>query len=174
MEKLYFEWLCDKVCCARNKQKYSKLLTRLYYTEFAAQIPMDENRCSDGLNLRYIFSQEMNIAEDMSDIPINGCSILELMIALAVRCENDFMSDLEEGDRTDQWFWRMIFSLGLEAQHDINYNDSIVENILLTFIFHQYQPDGKGGLFYIENSKMDLRGLEIWDQLNQWILSIMF
>ena len=54
----YFEWLynlvCDGLYAGRNS--YRKLLMFLHNTEFTWTIPMDENRASDGIDLRYRFS----------------------------------------------------------------------------------------------------------------------
>lgn len=41
------------------------------------------------------------------------CSVLEMIIALAIRLEEHIMDDPDIGNRTGQWFWDMIVSLGL-------------------------------------------------------------
>ena len=41
-----------------------------------------------------------------------------MMIALAIRCEEHIMDDPDAGDRTGQWFWSMLVSLGLGSMDE--------------------------------------------------------
>lgn len=41
---------------------------------------------------------------------------LEMIIALAIRLEEHIMDDPDIGNRTGQWFWDMIVSLGLGSE----------------------------------------------------------
>ena len=87
-----------------------------------------------------------------------------MMVALASRCE-ETMDDPGMGDRTGQWFWGMIVSLGLGGQLDNRYDARVVDDILDRFLDREYEPDGSGGLFTIENCHRDLRDVEIWNQM---------
>lgn len=100
------------------------------------------------------------------------CSILEMMIALAIRCEETIMDDTSRGDRTSQWFWEMIVSLGLGSMSDDRFAPDIVDDILDRFLNREYEPNGKGGLFTIKNCEYDLRDVEIWYQLCWYLDSI--
>lgn len=162
----YFNWLYDIVCENRFSEEvsYKKLLTQLHNTEFRYTLLMDDNRAEDGLGLRDRFADEYDIPniEDYLDGP---CSVLEMMIALAVRCEESTMDDPKYGDRTGQWFWLMIGNLGLGPMKDARYDRAHVRSVLKRFLDRKYDPDGKGGLFYIENCNVDLREIEIWHQM---------
>ncbi len=92
------------------------------------------------------------------------CSVLEMMIALAIRLEEHIMDDPEVGNRTGQWFWNMIVNLGLGSMNDSRFNKLYVQNIIHKFLEREYQPNGKGGLFTIEDCRYDLREIEIWYQ----------
>ena len=94
------------------------------------------------------------------------CSVLEMLIALAYRCE-ELRHDPEYGDRTGQWFWEMIVNLKLDEFDDANYNETKVTQIVNRFLSRKYQPNGKGGLFFIANPREDLRKVDIWMQM-QW------
>ena len=159
----YFEWLCDLVCKGRysGSISYTKLLYRLYTTEFIYLVPMDQNRAEDGLDLRSKFG----ISRHGSP-----CSVLEMLIALSIRCEDDIMDDFSYGDRRAQWFWMMITNLGLGAMYDHNYDQKHVDSVLSVFINRRYAPDGTGGLFPIRGCEYDMRDVEIWVQLS-WYLS---
>ena len=44
-------------------------------------------------------------------------------------------------------------------------NEELVEDIIYQFLYRAYEPNGKGGLFYIRDYYEDLRNVEIWTQL---------
>ena len=168
-ENEYFEWLYNYVCKNKvnSKISYRKLFAMLYDTEFIFSIPNDINRALDGEYLRYRFKTEIEEREGIS-IPyeINGpCSVLEMLIALAIRCEETIMDDPRYGDRTTQWFWRMMSNLGLGLMTDDIYDREYVKERIDILLNHEYEPNGKGGLFYIRDCKEDLRYVEIWAQL---------
>ena len=170
----YFEWLVDKVCDGRYGKhiSYRRLLMYLHQTEFQYSILRDENRAEDGVDLRYRFACSIERPE-LSEELDGPCSILEMMVALAIRCEECIMDNPANGDRTGQWFWGMIVSLGLGSMYDNRFDKSFVDNVVDTFLNREYSPNGKGGLFTIKNCDYDLRGVEIWRQLCWYIDSIM-
>ena len=166
LEREYFEWLLDTVCGNRFSKEisYRKLLTKLYNTEFTYSIPKDRHRANDGINLRYRYSFLADCPEILNYL-ISPCNVLEMMIALAIRCEEDIMHDTAMGNRTGQWFWGMVISLGLGSMYDEQYDVDYVEQILDVFLNREYEPNGRGGLFTIRNCKKDLRDVEIWYQM---------
>ena len=91
--------------------------------------------------------------------------MLEMMLALAIRCEETIMDDPSKGDRTRQWFWGMINNLGLGAMTDNVFDRKEVKYIVDNFLNHKYERNGKGGLFTVRNIKRDLRRVDIWCQL---------
>ena len=169
----YFDWMCNLVCnSSYSKVSYRKLLNRLNEVEFIYILPMDANRLEDGVSLRYRFGYDDNIdsrviASYLDDHP---CSVLEMMIALAVRCEEHIMDDPDLGDRTGQWFWSMIVNLGLGPMTDDKFDDEYVDICIDRFLNRDYGPNGKGGLFTVKHPMRDLRDVEIWYQMC-WHLS---
>ena len=100
------------------------------------------------------------------------CSVLEMMLALSIRCEEHIMDDPEIGNRTGEWFWIMIVNLGLGSMDDTRYDEEYVDDILDKFLNREYDADGTGGLFPVRNpryAQYDLRNVDIWYQLN-WYL----
>lgn len=165
----YFEWLYEGMCGDRYSKNvsYRKLLERLHNINFRYTIPNDRNRASDGKNLRYSFA----VAEGCEDNPemiteyLEGpCSVFEMMVALAQRCES-VMDDPKIGDRTGQWFWGMIANLGLNGMTDNRYDEQYVNDVINRFLDREYKSNGRGGLFTIRNCEYDLRDVEIWYQL---------
>lgn len=169
----YFEWMYDLVCGDRYSESisYRKLLTHLHNIEFTYSIPKDGNRANDGEKLRYRFAL-LQDCEELSDYLDDPCSVLEMMIALAIRVEENIMSDPEIGDRTAQWFWDMITNLGLGDMMDRYYDRKHVDDVIWRFLNREYEPDGRGGLFRIKKCERDLRDVEIWCQFNYYINTI--
>lgn len=162
----YFEWMIDLVCRNRFAKEisYRKLLAQLHGTEFTYLIPKDVNRAEDGRALRYRFAMEIKKPSIYRYLR-GPCSVLEMMVALALRCEENIMDDPSVGDRTQQWFWGMIVNLGLGSMTDDIYDRRFVHQVLSRFLDREYDPDGRGGLFTVKNSDQDLRTAEIWYQL---------
>lgn len=172
----YFNWLCDLACGDRYASgiSYRKLFARLHETEFKCLIPNDLNRAEDGVDLRYRFALHrgelsVNTILNVLDGP---CSVLEMMIALALRCEEQIMDDPGVGDRTTQWFWGMLWNLGLSTMTDARFDGVTVDKALIRLNYREYEPDGTGGLFTIKNCKYDLRQVEIWHQLLWYLDSV--
>lgn len=173
----YFEWLFNLVCGTRFSRQisYKKLLMRLHDIPFVYSIPKDRNRAEDGVSLRYRFALVNNYDDSVDvilDILDGPCSVLEMMIALAIKCEENIMDDPNMGDRTTQWFWEMIVNLGLGAITDARYDRRYVDTVIAALLDRDYEPDGTGGLFVIKNCDRDLRKMEIWHQLCWYLDSI--
>lgn len=164
LKNRYFEWLCGLVCGRGERAAYKRLLLTLHSTEFTCIISQDTNRAVDGVVLRRRFIAENNIIDE-SPFYTDPCSILEMMVALAVRCEVHIMDDPDIGNRTGQWFWSMVESLGLKKMTDDRFDKQLVDIRIKNFLNRTYRPDGKGGLFTVPNCKHDLRDMEIWYQM---------
>ena len=169
----YFEWMYNTICEDRFPKdiSYRKLMMYLHETEFTYCIRNDKNRAEDGIDLRRRFTL-IEYADDLSLYLDGPCSVLEMMLALAIRCEESIMDDPYRGNRTGQWFWTMITNLGLGGMTDDNFNRLIADKIISTFLKRKYDPDGKGGLFRIRNCDRDLRKVESWRQLCWYLDSI--
>lgn len=168
----YFEWLVSIACADNEVVSYRMLLTYLHETEFVYSLSMDSNRAADGVDLRYRFAHGY-LGDDEVEYCLTGpCSVLEMMLALAIRCEENIMADPEMGNRTAQWFWGMISSLGLGGMYDTNFDIRSVETSIERFLDRDYEPDGRGGLFTVRNFDYDMREIEIWHQLCEYLNSI--
>lgn len=168
LERDYFEWLCSKIIDNESNLKYSKLMSHLYDIKFVAVMEMDTNRAEDGKGLRRRFELEEHIPRDLiidTFIDKPSCSMFEMMVALAIRCEETIMTDEEYGDRTAMWFWNMIVSLGLGTMNDTRFDEKYVNIVLDRFMDRQYKRNGEGGLFTIDGIKKDMRRVEIWYQM---------
>lgn len=170
----YFEWLWNFTKCRGHSQN-RKIITLLHNIEFRYSIPMDANREEDGIDLRYRFITEVGIPKNYQEVYgyLDGpCSVLEMMIALAIRCEESIMDDPDIGDRTSEWFWLMMKNLGLDYMSDRKFDRDIAEEKISIFLDRKYKRNGEGGLFVV-NGRRDLRKVEIWYQMCWYLDTIM-
>lgn len=172
----YFEWMCRLVSDNRYSKRTSfrKLLRYLHRQTFTWSIAMDQNRAEDGMDLRYRFGSKFGYSDPLVAVYLDDrpCSILEMMIALSIRIEEHIMEDDDIGDRTGQWFWNMIVSLGLGSEIDTRFNERHVEDVITRFLERDYGQDGKGSLFTIEHPTRDMRNVEIWYQMCMYLNEI--
>lgn len=163
----YFTVLCltlDHAPYGRDTTKYTKLLWQLHNTPFIPKLQMDENRIADAIDLRHTYSYGQ-LSERIG--------ILEMMISLAKRLENEIMRGTASIDRTVDWFWVMIDSLGLSDMTDDVYDGVAVSRILHRFIRRTYSPNGKGGLFTVSSPNVDMRKEEIWHQAGLYLTNVL-
>lgn len=163
-------WLYDRLCESRfpNDISYKKLLRYLHDIPFEYSLEMDENRADDGIRLRRRFALYLGWEKDLrivTDALHGPCSVLEMMAALAIRCEEDIMDDPQIGDRTGQWFWGMIRNLGIGSMSDDRFDEQRVSDAVTRLLNRDYESNGEGGLFTVRHHPQDLRDVEIWRQM---------
>ena len=169
LRRLYFEWMCKIVHDddSNRRPSYKTLLYYIFTVDFQWVLDFDENRAKDGTDLRYRFGHEVGydrsaISAFLDDRP---CSVFELMLALSIRCEEQFMGDPYFGDRTGQWFWNMIINLGLGQMDDSRFDPAYTYEVISAFMERRYEKNGRGGLFAVQHRHADLRTVQIWDQM---------
>lgn len=169
----YFEWLCDIIDSRRYAKQvsYRKLLLHLHNIEFTWFVPHDDNRADDGIQLRRRFAL-MRDEPGLQRYLDGPCSVFEMMVGLALRCEEWITDDTQFGDRTGQWFWGMIRNLELNGMRDSKFDREYVDDVIARLLNREYAPDGRGGLFTVRNCEYDLRTVELWVQLSWYLASI--
>lgn len=176
LEHLYFNWLYRLVCDDRydgnGRNSYQRLLTFLHETTFKwkGRPEYDRSRALDGIDLRYEFGYRKHISKTSIAQQLNTreCSILEMMIALCIRCE-DIAYDNAYGDRTGTWFWYMLNSLGLASMNDLEYDESVASRVIEDFQTGNYARNGEGGLFTLSETTEDVRDHELWWQMSHFL-----
>lgn len=171
IEDRYIDWLRQQAM--GQDRSYDLLLDFLYSKPYVYTLRMDENRAEDGIELRYIFGSENDIEyEDILSGLDSGrdCSMLEMMVALARRCENQIMVDMEEGAQPERWFRVMLTNLGLISQTNENFDEGKADYITDRFLAHQYSYHGDGSLFSVCNPRHDMRYTDLWYQA-MWYLT---
>lgn len=171
IQACYYEWLTSRVFRFTNDiNEYSKLLYTLHQIEYKCCLEKDLNRYEDGLELKKTFCWGVGISSSYANYLGDQCSVLEMMVALAVRCETTIMSDPSYGDRTWFWFMSMLESMGLDSQKDISFDEDYVVNCVSTMLNRTYDEYGNGALFKVNYPVYDMRKAEVWTQMN-WYLA---
>ena len=170
MSDAYFRWLIDLLGDDYLKIHYQKLLEKLYLREFTWVMEYDENRANDGLRLRRIFADEMGVKtrKPLKIGRLRDCSVLEMLVALARKAEDDILWNPDEGDHTSAVFWEMLENLGLDIYDDYNWFEDEVDHILDVFLDREYLRDGTGNAFKLRSS--DPRNMDLWLQLNRYLI----
>lgn len=165
---LYLLWLYRQVRTVRTTRKtpntYWELFDQLLQTEFVWFVPNDDNRATDGRELRYEWAARTGAQVDTQWLE-TGCSFLEMLIALSRRLS------FEEGNDSASWFWQLIENLGLtEFKDGSGFESEEVQDVTHRVMFRNYDRNGNGGLFPLRSSNKDQRKVEIWYQLSEYLL----
>lgn len=160
----YYAWLLDKIDASNEAYKaHELLLEHLYTHDFRYVLSMDSNRAKGGLALRNIYAMMAGLyIEDVKEGP---CCILEMLIALS---ENMYMcTDLP----TSKFFWELIDNLGLFVYDDYHFDPDEVSIILSNWMDRQFNKSGQGSIFPLPDYvDCDSRNMEIWNQMNRYLL----
>ena len=169
----YLNWL-EHFVYDKRFAHYTLLFKHLNLREFVPPLPMDDARAADGVSLRDRFAQKKGLSYDEVDYALGGpCSVLEMIIGLALRMEDTLMTDPTKGNRTGEWFWSMLTNLKLQGQTDERYDPEYVNERLDIFLNRTYRANGDGGLFTCYKSNCDMRETNIWYQMNYWLIEYM-
>lgn len=160
----YFLWLLDRIDDGSGRvEEYDELLWYLYNYDFTWIIEHDANRAAYGLDLRYEFSPGYYEGN-------KPCSVLEMLVALAHGWEHEITYDFHLGDRSAQWFWLMLDNLGLlDVPGDPSFSPTFGK-IIGTWLGRQFEFNGFGSPFPLKNPSRDQRKIEIWLQLQDYVI----
>lgn len=159
-EQRYLRWLQSQIAFDKRKN-YDELCAILHSKEFVWFVANDDNRIEDGRQLRVEFSRGHHNM-------MQGCSILELVVALSRRCA--FAGGGHEAD----WAMQLLENLGLHrmSSHIGKTRADQIDDILERLIWRNYEPDGEGGFFPLSWPEEDQRKVEIWYQMSAYINEI--
>lgn len=167
IDDLYLTWLYDRIGDVRigkGTDTYWDLLRQLYKTEFTYFVPNDDDRASDGVELRHQWAHETHSWAD-NDWMALPCSFLEMLVALSDRM------DFAWGRPMRDCFWLLIDNLGFHEFHDrSNYSRHFVQTRLQVVNERLYDYHGNGGLFPLNDAKKDQRRVDLWYQLCAYLL----
>ncbi len=171
IELEYFNWLKNLI--NPDGLPYNCLLEDLYNTDFVVVKDDDNNRVTDGTDLRYIFCEQQGMTPQDAFFLLDDifrdkkCSVLEMMVAIANRMDESIMWNGTQ--RTHVWFFEMLNTMELLPYDDNNYESDMVQIIVQDMMQYNIQPDGRGGLFESPFEDVDMREHSIWYQMQIYI-----
>lgn len=151
-------------------QPYFQLASILYQTNFYTVNDLDLNRAEYGLELR-----EEYFSTRREKRPTTPCNVLEMLIALSDQMSDNLYDEENDIYDTSYCFWEMISNLELDEYTDdmFSYANFVEDDVRITleeFLSRRYDYSGKGGLFPLQYPKKDQRKVEIWYQMNAYLL----
>jgi len=171
LEELYFEWLAVQVVNVRLRNRTQTnwhILEHLHRTEFLWRIRNDDNRVADGKELRSEFLEERSDLDYGPEWLDQGCSFLEMLIALSRRLTFE-----TEGVSSAEWFWHMLDNVGLhvsDSDYESQRMETFTDQVLQALNNRTYNPNGRGGLFPLNDAQIDQTQVELWYQMNYYLL----
>jgi hypothetical protein len=170
LDKRYLYWLYGQVANVKTRPKartHWELLRQMHETDFVAIVDRDENRVADAQGLRDEFLAEVEDGQGNLEWMRLPCSMLELFIILSRQLA------FELDDPVKPWFWHLVEVLELEQFNDREYDEhaqEVIEKTLDRVIRRKYKSNGQGGLFPLRRPERDQRNVELWYQLNAYLL----
>lgn len=162
----YYDWLKDQVELFDNRGRSDALLCELHSITYIPMLTLDKNRECDGLELRDIYDKEYDGYEVTFQVD-TPCSMLEFLVALARRMNYIYARDNE--NTTSRMFWLMINNVGLS----INSTEEEINRTMERIIRRDYGANGEGNLFPLKMPRDNQRNVEVWYQMNQYLIEIM-
>jgi hypothetical protein len=162
-DRKYFEWLVSQIDIpVGNPNTYNDLFAKMHGQEFFWTVPNDDNRVGDGAALRDEF------LNGRSHYFGYGVSILEVLIALSRRLE--FIA----AGKASDWAWQLLENLRLNKASDplTGKKADNADDILYALVWRTYSRDGQGGFFPLVSAKEDQRKVEVWYQMNAYVIEI--
>lgn len=159
----YFAWLTSQIRTPPRRRTYNELFDRLHSIEFVWTVANDDNRIADGLRLREEFSEGASFAPSMEAV-----SVLEVLVALSRRLE--FLTSWP----ADAWAWKLIKNLHLHSMYDplTHHKADILDQTIESLIWRTYEQNGQGGFFPLKHPEEDQRRIEIWYQMNAYVIEM--
>jgi hypothetical protein len=167
--KAYFHWLEQQVRDeGRPTHTYSEVMEMMFSKEFVWTVPNDDNRVQDGLDLRLDFLDESEAPDSLRPEHLGPCSVLEVLIGLSRRLA--FMA----GGNPEGWAWQLVVNLELHRMADplSRTKQHQVNEKLDAVIWRTYRPDGTGGFFPLAWPDDDQTQIELWYQMNAYVMEI--
>lgn len=158
----YYEWLISQIDSPRHKS-YKDLFERMHNFEFVWFVPNDDNRVQDAYDLRHAFLEDSG-----EQLSLEGATVLEVIVGLSQRVA--FIG----GGSERAWAWKLIKNLHLHKMIDplSEVRAQRVDDILYALVWRTYDRNGDGGFFPLKNALDDQTKLEIWDQLNAYVIEM--
>ena len=179
-ERIKTEYLCylmNRVGLeAEGPDGYIRLCETLQSIEFCPIVGMDENRCSECLEIRKDFAQDNDLEgadEELDRIYGDNGTMMELLTVMAEKIYFE-MCDSQLEASTRKWFLEMLINCGLDryctnADFEEEGAEETVTDAIHSVIFRKTGWDGEGGFFPLLYPQADQRNIELMIQMNNYL-----
>lgn len=152
----------------KEKSRYGKLFERLHQIKFYTRIARDRNRMADGEDLRADYCETMHDERSISRLKDHWCSVLEMMLGLSIRVDNELIGD-PSVEHPEAFLMQMVHNLGLLKFRKKGFPMDDVRPIIERWLDRDFDYSGEGSPFPLKNADRDQRNVEIWDQMNAYV-----
>lgn len=122
---LYFEWLINKVGGEDWWDEYTESLIRLFERSYYYENVIDSACAMRGKDLR---TEAIIDGIPAIAIPNGEASVLEVLISLAIRVNDELLPSDDEEDRSAKYFDDILEVLGMKVSED--YIDNAIDRFL--------------------------------------------
>ena len=165
----YFDWLVEAV--RGNDEEHVDMipiLDYLYDKRFEWEHPLDRNRVADALLMRRDYADETG-SPYPADVKKKDCSVLEVLVRLAMDIENHITGD-PENPQPEIWFWQWLENLGIDERCcGEGYDERYLEQQIDNWMEGNITSRGKGGPFRLRHPSGDMRNKDMWGQCMAYI-----
>lgn len=166
----YYHWLLERAGATQPPYlNYLLLLQTLHKRDYIWSVQMNTNRVQDAFQMRNFYALSNGIfppVDSTGEYP--AASVLEVLLALSYRCEEDIMGEPGK-DHPARWFWMMMQNLDLMKNDDEHFDHIYVDQRLTDWLEGRYKRNGQGSPFPLMNPKGDQRKKELWQQMLEWL-----
>lgn len=176
----YLRWLEPQIReddgLSNPNREFWGLLALMYEKEFRPLVANDDNRWMDGLELRTEFCNDFRVRMSArrrepyrsfldKELPNPPCSFLEVLIGISRRFS------FTAGGSAPGWAWVLLNNLNLHRMADPLSRGKArrAADIIEVCTSRNYEPDGSGGFFPLQDPQEDQRQVEIWYQMAAYI-----
>ena len=176
LSEIYFDWLRTEAFSIREERRvYEGVVRSLHDIPFYWTIWSDENRAGDAISYRQFdflgslqdfagFNQEW-----LNQWAMAAPSVLEVLLGMARRWAYYFEQPVSFF--FDHLFKNMEFHLYPGRSLPVKSQEAI-RNRVDDWLTRQFQSDGRGSPFPVDHQQVfdivDMRGLDIWAQMNMY------
>lgn len=153
MNDIYYELIETGTGFERSYTKVLKKLDDIVYR--SNTVPSIKQFNNNRIANVYEFRNDYNIYRSTAP------TVLEILVVLAIRIDDEFLYTNERGNNPADWFWVMLECMGLTQYSDEVFDASDVELIIYNFMDNNYLPDGTGSVGHVP-AHLDARDMDLW------------
>lgn len=172
----YHKWIFKEIIKDKihDVYNYTSLIRILDSITFVPYDPMDKNRITDAVELRYRFARTKDIPDEKikSTIDEDDPSVFEVMVALALRMYESTTGGFPYPIKSNEIFWMMVENMRLENQTNDECDEQKIRAAVNRMMSHDIQANGNGGMFRISDESRNMRDAELWYQAQWWAIEV--